>query len=50
MHAVDLLLFSIAAFCFLLATVNVTARVNLVAFGLCAWVCVYVVAAARAVH
>ena len=44
MFTIHVLLYAIAAVCFLLAAIGVaTSRVNLIALGLLAWVLVYLV-------
>lgn len=47
MRTLDLILLVIACVCFLLATFNVAAKVNLVAAGLLAWVHVGTIALAQ---
>lgn len=51
MHVTDLILYIIAALCFLLAMLNVgSQRVNLIAAGLFAWVLVALIAVAQTIH
>lgn len=47
MRTLDIILYVIAAVCFVLAAVNVTSRVNLLAAGLLAWVLVPLITLAR---
>ena len=47
MHTVDLILLIVAALCFAAATINTSARVNLVAAGLLAWVLVPLITVAQ---
>jgi hypothetical protein len=44
MHVIDLILYIAAAVCFALAAMNTSARVNLIAAGLLAWVLVPAIA------
>ena len=37
-HTLEIILLVIAAICFLAASLNVTSRINLVAFGLFLWI------------
>lgn len=50
MHVIDLILYIIAALCFLAAAFNATARVNLIAAGLLAWVLVPLIAVAQTIR
>ncbi len=50
MNVIDFILLLIGAICFLAATFNVAAKVNLLALGLLFWILVPLIAAGQALH